>query len=182
MTLRARRNEFGRIRTLVENDRRDTVSATGGQMSRYLVYRIIRLAIAFAILVVGIVGFMVRDVRVAALVAFFFLMGAALVLGFVLNREQGRRVSALKAANGGALPLPYPARTRNYLVTTVSILAVLGILSVITGLFLPGDESVPGLFLIVLGGSFELSAAVMAVVGWRLFQARAKADRAIAEG
>ncbi|MEP6478824.1 MAG: hypothetical protein ABJB03_05500 [Rhodoglobus sp.] len=144
-------------------------------MNLQLRYTYIGFALTAATIIVVVVVFAVPALRVVAEIEFILLVFARIVLSQLRSRDWRRQVVVLKAANGGALPIPNPARTRRLMTTMVTSIGGLGLIALVAAAFVGEPQQ---LLLLILGASFLLAAVVAALSGWRLFRQRAAADRA----
>ena len=144
-------------------------------MDPILRYLYIGFALTTAMIAAVVVAVASPQLRIAAAVAFLALVVARLVVGALRSRVLRRRIVVLKADNGGALPIPNPVRVRRTLTALVAVLGVFGVVALALGAIT--DDTVR-LILTVLGASFLVVAAIIAVQGWRLFRQRAAADSA----
>jgi hypothetical protein len=147
-------------------------------MASYLRYTYVGFAVTAGLIATFVVAAVNPELRPGAVLAFFVLLIARIAIGVPRSIAWRRYAAELKAANGGALPIPYPVRARRILAILFSVLGGLGLIALIAGAVIGGTEQ---LILSILGLSLLLATAILMIEAWRLFRRRAAADLAAAE-
>jgi small-conductance mechanosensitive channel len=138
-------------------------------------YIFIGLGLITASIAALIVAAVNEDLRTGALIASAVFLLAYFVVRVLRFREWRRHVAALKATNGGALPIPNPAQARLRFTIFVSVWGGLGIVALVAAVFVEGTAQ---LVLTIVGAASLLASVLLGIQGWWLFRRRAAADAA----
>jgi hypothetical protein len=145
----------------------------------YATLTVVTLGLTLLLIGTVVLAVAVEPVRPTALGFAGLFLIARLIVGIFRLREAHRLILELKAANGGALPIPHPRRARILIASFAASFAVVGLGALVWAVF---ADPVDRIALVVCGGTVLLFGALFAFRGWRIFRARAAADRAAAGG